>query len=305
MNSTKITVWVRFFLNGDMKYNESFMRNVLITGSSSGIGYCVAHGLLKRGYRVFATARKPEDIERLRNEGLDVIALELADPDSVRACAEEFLLRTNNAVYAVFHNGAYGQAGALEDISREVLEKQFAANVFGWHQLTSLLLPVMRKQGVGRIIYNSSVLGLIALPFRGSYNASKFAIEGIADTQRLELYGTGIKVSLIEPGPVESAFRKNSLRVMRAYVDIDGSVHSRKYQASIRRLEKEGPAAPFTLPPEAVLKKVIHALESERPKARYPVTFPTYLFGVLRRILPTWALDRVLRHVAHGESKPD
>ena len=281
------------------------MRNVLITGCSTGIGYCVAHGLRERGYKVFATARKPEDMERLLNEGLEVIELELADPESVQACAEEFLRRTNKSVYAVFHNGAYGQSGALEDISREVLEKQFAANVFGWHQLTNLLLPVMRGQGAGRIIYNSSVLGIIALPFRGSYNASKFAIEGIADTQRLELYGTGIHVSLIEPGPVESAFRKNSLKAMRAHVDIEGSVHSKKYHNAIRRMEKVGPAAPFTLPPEAVLKKVIHALESERPKARYAVTFPTYLFSTLRRILPTRALDRVLRHVAHGESKPE
>ncbi len=280
-------------------------RNVLVTGCSSGIGYCVAHGLRARGYRVFATARAAEDIARLRDEGLEVIALELADPASVQACAEEFLRRAEHAVYAVFHNGAYGQAGALEDISRAVLEQQFAANVFGWHQLTNLLLPAMRRQGAGRIIYNSSVLGLIALPFRGSYNASKFALEGIADTQRLELYGTGITVSLIEPGPVESAFRKNSLKTLRAHVDISGSVHHKKYQNAIRRMEKVGPAAPFTLPPEAVLKKVIHALESRRPRARYPVTFPTYLFSVLRRILPTRALDRVLRHVAHGEGKPE
>lgn len=280
-------------------------RNVLVTGCSTGIGYCVAHGLRARGYRVVATARTPEDMECLRNEGLEVVSLELADPDSVQTCAETFLKLANNSVYAVFHNGAYGQSGALEDISREVLEQQFAVNVFGWHQLTNLLLPAMRAQGAGRIIYNSSVLGIIALPFRGSYNASKFAIEGIADTLRLELYGTGIQVSLVEPGPIESAFRKNSLKAMRAHVDITGSVHSKKYQNAIRRMEKAGPAAPFTLPPEAVLKKVIHALESERPKARYYVTFPTHLFGTLRRLLPTRALDRVLRHVAHGEGKPD
>lgn len=281
------------------------MRNVLITGCSSGIGYCVAHGLRERGYRVFATARKPEDIARLRDEGLDVIALELADPDSVQACAEALLQHTDNNVYAIFHNGAYGQAGAVEDISRDAMEKQFAANFFGWHQLTNLLLPILRSQGEGRIIYNSSVLGLIALPSRGSYNASKFALEGLADTLRLELHGSGIAVSLIEPGPVESEFRKNSLRALYEHVDIENSVHSEKYKNAIRRLEKEGPAAPFTLPPEAVLKKVIHALESKRPKARYYVTFPTYLFGTLRRILPTRGLDWVLRRVSAGEGKAD
>ncbi len=281
------------------------MRNILITGCSSGIGYCVAKGLRERGYNVFVTARKDEDIERLEKEGFKVIPLELSDPESVRDCAYELMLRANNDVYAVFHNGAYGQAGALEDISREVLEKQFAANVFGWHQLTNLLLPLMRNAGEGRIIYNSSVLGIIALPFRGSYTASKYAIEGLADTLRLELHNTDIHVSLIEPGPVESLFRKNSLQALRENVDIDGSVHRRKYAASIKRLEKEGPAAPFTLPPEAVLKKVIHALESQRPKARYPVTFPTYLFATLRRILPVRALDKVLRHVSHKENQED
>lgn len=281
------------------------MRNILITGCSSGIGYCVAKGLRERGYNVFVTARKDDDIKRLEKEGFEVIPLELSDPESVKDCASELMLKTNNDVYAVFHNGAYGQAGALEDISREVLEKQFAANVFGWHQLTNLLLPLMRKAGEGRIIYNSSVLGIIALPFRGSYNASKYAIEGLADTLRLELHSTDIHVSLIEPGPVESLFRKNSLQALRENVDIDGSVHRRKYTASIKRLEKEGPAAPFTLPPEAVLKKVIHALESERPKARYPVTFPTYLFATLKRILPVRALDKVLRHVSHKENQED
>jgi short-subunit dehydrogenase len=279
------------------------MRNVLVTGCSSGIGYCVAKGLRERGYNVFATARKPEDIERLEQEGFKVIPLELSDAESVQDCAYELMLRANNDVYAVFHNGAYGQAGALEDISREVLEKQFAANVFGWHQLTNLLLPLMRNAGQGRIIYNSSVLGIISLPFRGSYNASKYAVEGLADTLRLELHNTDIHVSLIEPGPVISRFRQNSLQSLRSNVDIEASVHRRKYMAAIRRLEKEGPAAPFTLPPEAVLKKVIHALESERPKARYPVTFPTYLFATLKRILPTRALDKVLRHVSHKENQ--
>ncbi|PIE00582.1 MAG: short-chain dehydrogenase [Thiothrix nivea] len=279
------------------------MQNILVTGCSSGIGYCVAKGLRERGYNVFATARKPEDITRLEAEGFKVIPLELSDPESVRDCAYELMLRTNNEVYAVFHNGAYGQAGALEDISREVLEKQFAVNVFGWHQLTNLLLPLMRNAGQGRIIYNSSVLGIISLPFRGSYNASKYAIEGLADTLRLELHSTDIHVSLIEPGPITSRFRANSLQALRRNVDMDASVHRRKYQAAIRRLEQEGPAAPFTLPPEAVLKKVIHALESERPKARYPVTFPTYLFATLKRLLPVRALDKVLRHVAHKETQ--
>ncbi|MEZ5450285.1 MAG: SDR family NAD(P)-dependent oxidoreductase [Thiolinea sp.] len=279
------------------------MRNILVTGCSSGIGYCVAKGLRERGYNVFATARKPEDIARLEGEGFKVLALELTDPESVRDCVHELMLRTNSEVHAVFHNGAYGQAGALEDLSREVLERQFAANVFGWHQLTTMLLPLMRHQGYGRIIYNSSLLGYVALPFRGAYNASKHAVEGLADTLRLELRHSGIKVILIEPGPILSRFRANALQSLRESVDIAKSVHRRKYEGAIRRLEKEGPAAPFTLPPEAVLAKVILALEKENPRARYRVTFPAHLFAWCKRLLPTRWLDEVLVFVSRKENK--
>ena len=212
----------------------------------------------------------------------------------------ELMLRTNSELYAVFHNGAYGQAGALEDITRATLEKQFATNVFGWHQLTNMLLPLMRQRNEGRIIYNSSLLGYVALPFRGAYNASKYAIEGLADTLRLELADTDIKLSLIEPGPIESRFRANALQSLQDNVDIEKSPHRDKYQATIRRLSKPGPAAPFTLPPEAVLQKVIHALESANPKPRYRVTFPAHLFWTLRRLLPTRLLDKVLLKVPNG-----
>ncbi|MGL4186167.1 MAG: SDR family oxidoreductase [Thiotrichaceae bacterium] len=276
------------------------MRNVLITGCSSGIGYCVAKGLKARGYNVFASARKAEDVARLEAEGFKTLLLDLADPESVQDAVYELMLRTNSELYAVFHNGAYGQAGALEDITRATLEKQFATNVFGWHQLTNMLLPLMRQRNEGRIIYNSSLLGYVALPFRGAYNASKYAIEGLADTLRLELADTDIKLSLIEPGPIESRFRANALQSLQDNVDIEKSPHRDKYQATIRRLSKPGPAAPFTLPSEAVLQKVIHALESAKPKPRYRVTFPAHLFWSLRRLLPTRLLDKVLLKVPNG-----
>lgn len=276
------------------------MRNVLITGCSSGIGYCVAKGLKARGYNVFASARKAEDVARLEAEGFKTLLLDLADPESVQDAVYELMLRTNSELYAVFHNGAYGQAGALEDITRATLEKQFATNVFGWHQLTNMLLPLMRQRNEGRIIYNSSLLGYVALPFRGAYNASKYAIEGLADTLRLELTDTDIKLSLIEPGPIESRFRANALQSLQDNVDIEKSPHRDKYQATIRRLSKPGPAAPFTLPSEAVLQKVIHALESAKPKPRYRVTFPAHLFWSLRRLLPTRLLDKVLLKVPNG-----
>jgi len=268
---------------------------ILITGCSSGIGYCVASGLQQRGYRVFATARRAKSVDKLIAEGFESLQLDLDDSQSIKQAVDEILRRTGGELYAVFNNGAFGLPGAVEDLSRDAIRAQFETNFFGWLELTNLLLPVMRRQGYGRIIQNSSVLGFVTMPFRGAYNSSKFAIEGLSDTLRLELKGTNIHVSLVEPGPILSRFRTNALSAMQQYIDMENSVHSERYQAVLTRLNKEGPAVPFTLPPEAVLKKVIHALESRNPKARYYVTFPTYLFGYLKRMLPTKTLDRLLR----------
>ncbi len=279
------------------------MKNILITGCSTGIGYTVAKGLQARGYRVFATARKAADLERLENEGLNAIELDLADSESVNDAVNELMLRTSNELYGVFHNGAYGQPGAIEDLSRATLEKQFASNVFGWIELNNRLMPIFRQHNEGRIIFNSSVLGLVALPYRGAYNASKYAIEGFADTLRQELADSRIYVSLIEPGPIKSQFRANALQALKDNIDINTSYHRQKYQGNIRRLEKQGAAVPFTLEPEAVLQKVIHALESNKPKAHYYVTFPTYLFATLKRILPTTWLDKILLQVSASENK--
>jgi len=270
-------------------------KTILITGCSSGIGYCVASGLQQRGYRVFATARRAESVGKLAAEGFESLQLDLDDSLSIKQAVDEILHRTGGELYAVFNNGAFGLPGAVEDLSRDAIRAQFETNFFGWLELTNLLLPVMRRQGYGRIIKNSSVLGFVAMPFRGAYNSSKFAIEGLSDTLRLELKGTNIHVSLVEPGPILSRFRTNALMAMQKYIDMENSVHSERYQAVLTRLNKEGPAVPFTLPPEAVLKKVIHALESRNPKARYYVTFPTYLFGYLKRMLPTKTLDKLLR----------
>lgn len=278
-------------------------RTILITGCSSGIGLCVAHGLKKRGYSVIASARKNKDVARLQTEGLTAIQLDLADPASIEHAVEETLQLSHGKIFALFNNGAYGQPGAVEDLSREVLRQQFETNLFGTVELTNRIIPLMRQQGYGRIVQNSSVLGLIALPYRGAYNASKFALEGISDTLRQELTGTGISVSLIEPGPVESRFRKNAFAAYLQHIDSTNSAHHDTYQKMENRLKKEGPAAPFTLPPGAVLKKVIHALESSRPKPRYYVTFPTYLFGTLRRVLSTRWLDKILLKVSNDENK--
>ncbi len=270
---------------------------ILITGCSSGIGRCVAEDLRERGYRVFATARKAADVKTLKADGFESFVLDLADSKSIQDAVDKLFKATGGELYAVFHNGAYGQSGAVEDLSREALREQFETNLFGWVELTNAVLPAMREAGTGRIIFNSSVLGFVSLPFRGAYNASKYALEGIADTLRLELADTDIHAVLVEPGPILSRFRENSYAAFKRHIDIESSVHRERYEQMAARLEKEGAAVPFTLPPEAVLKKVIHALESPRPKVRYYVTFPTYLFGYLKRLLPARWLDRMLMRV--------
>lgn len=270
---------------------------VLITGCSSGIGEHCAHALHERGYRVFATARRAEDVSRLEDQGLEALPLDLDDSASIQAAVREVLTRTGGRLYGLFNNAGYGQPGAVEDLSRDVLRRQFETNVFGTLELTNAVIPAMRRQGEGRIIQNSSVLGLIALRWRGAYNASKYALEGFYDTLRLELQDSGIHCSLIEPGPIRSNFRANALARFRANIDSEHSAHRAAYAAVLERLSKPGPAAPFTLGPEAVLEKLVHALEHRRPRPRYYVTVPTYLFGYLRRVLSTRMLDRVLARI--------
>jgi len=278
-------------------------KTILITGCSSGIGRCAAYMLRQRGYRVFASARRQEDVDALLADGLEALQLDLQDSDSIQLAVDTLLARTNGRLYGLFNNGAYGQPGAVEDLSTDLLRAQFETNLFGWHELTRRIIPVMRSQGEGRIVQNSSVLGFVVMAYRGAYNASKFALEGLTDTLRLELQGSGIYVCLIEPGPIESRFRANGYAMWKQHIDATQSIHQEAYRAMAQRLKKEGAAAPFTLPPDAVVKKVIHALESPRPKARYYVTFPTHLFGMLKRLLTTRALDRLLLKVSGGGSR--
>ena len=277
----------------------SAVKTVLITGCSSGIGFCLAQNLRSAGYRVFATARKEKDITKLQELGFDAFLLDLASSDSIKAAISELYQKTDS-LYALINNGAYGQAGALEDISREALEKQFQANVFGWHELTNLVLPSMKARNIGRVIYISSVLGFVAMPFRGPYVASKFAIEGLVNTLRLELKKTKIKLSLIQPGPIESKFRHNAFLAFKENVDSSKSDYKREYKTMIERLNSDKNVQ-FTLAPESVLQCVLHALESKIPKNHYRVTFPTKLFAFLCRILPSSWMDNILNRADNGD----
>ncbi|WP_027853497.1 SDR family oxidoreductase [Marinobacterium litorale] len=272
-------------------------KTVLVTGCSSGIGRHCAMRLKACGYRVFATARRNEDLDDLKAQGLETVFLDLNSSSSIKNAVEEVLSSTGGTLDILFNNAAYGQPGAVEDLSRDVMRQQLETNVLGWLELTNLIIPAMRRQGQGRIVMNSSVLGLVALKYRGAYNCSKFALEGLSDTLRLELAGSGIHVSLIEPGPIESAFRKNAFAAFKANIDVEHSVHRATYEAVEARLAREAPGKEpaFTLPPEAVLKPLLHAIESRRPRPRYYVTWPTHFMGIARRLLPIRLLDHLLR----------
>lgn len=271
-------------------------RSILITGCSSGIGYAAAHGMRARGWHVFAACRKAEDCARLTDEEFDSPQLDYSDPDSIITALADVLEATGGTLDALFNNGAYAIPGAVEDLPTQALREIFEANFFGWHTLTQAVIPFMRAQGHGRIVQCSSVLGLVTMPWRGAYNATKFALEGFTDTLRIEMRDTPVKVILIEPGPVTSNIRANSIPHYERWIDWAASPRAQQYRDVIhqRLYHSNGKPDRFELPPQAVVKKLIHAVESPRPRPRYYVTTPTHVSGVLRRILPTRALDRIL-----------
>lgn len=271
-------------------------RSVLVTGASSGIGRAAARMLRARGYRVLATARAAGDLADLRSEGYEAIPLELAEPDSVAACAATAAERTGDGPWALFANAGASVPGALEDLPRDALRAQLEVNVVGTVDLVARLLPAMRRAGDGRIVLNGSVLGYVSLPFRGAYTASKHALEAVADTLRLELFGSGVHVSLIQPGPVTSRLRAHAMEAFARHVDADRSPHRDRYARLAVRGAATGPP-PFTLPPEAVGEALLRALEARRPRARYRVTLPAHLFWYLRCALPYRALDALLRRL--------
>lgn len=266
---------------------------VLITGCSTGIGYATAVMLHNLNYSVFATARKESDLKKLQENGLNALFCDISENESIRACVEHVLEKTGGRLDVLINNAAYGQVGALEDISREALTKQFETNLFGTHEMTLRVLPTMKKQGHGLIINISSVLGLVAMPLRGAYNASKFALEGLTDTLRMECKRYNIHVSLIEPGPIETHFRNNAIKAFSNYVHHKSSAYLDTYQKMESEVSKHK-KIPFSLPPEAVAKKILKAITSKKPKAHYFVTVPTYIFAFLKRILPTSWLDYLL-----------
>jgi short-subunit dehydrogenase len=255
------------------------LKTIFITGCSSGIGLISAIALKKRGYRIIASCRKKSDQKKLIEQGFETVLLDLDDPDSVNLVAKEVLAMTGGQLYALFNNAGFGVYGRLATISREQLESQFSTNFFGVHQLTQLLLPAMLVENEGRIIQTSSIVGIVATPGRGAYSASKYALEAWSDVLRLELANTNIKVSLIEPGPLKTYFSNNVNQIEKENIVKNPPIAKR-----------------FTLPPEAVLPYLFHALEHKSPKIRYRVTKITKIAAIAKRLLPDRLMDRILRN---------
>lgn len=272
-------------------------KSLLITGCASGIGYDAALGMRARGWRVFASCRKPEDCARLKSEGFQSPLIDYERAETIESGMAEVLAETGGTLDALFNNGAYAIPGLVEDLPSDALRAIFEANFFGWHELTRLAIPPMRANGAGRIVNCSSVLGFAALPFRGAYNATKFALEGLSDTLRLEMNGEPIEVILIEPGPITTKIRQNSIPHFERWINWKNSARRPAYERALKRLYDDRGPDPFELPPSAVTKKLIHALEARTPHARYYVTFPTRLSGTLKRLLSTKAFDWLARRM--------
>ncbi|TWF50358.1 SDR family oxidoreductase [Neorhizobium alkalisoli] len=272
-------------------------KTIIVTGCSSGIGAYCARALKAEGWRVFATVRRQSDLVPLEADGIEAILMDYTKPETISALVKTVLERTGGRLDALFNNGAYGQPGAIEDLTTDVLRVQFETNLFGWHELTRQIIPVMRAQGHGRIVNCSSILGLLPYRYRGAYTASKYALEGLTVTMRMELLGSGIGVSLIEPGPIETKFTANALAKINENVDLEGSVHAQQYKRQLKRLDGRGPISRHKLGPEAVHAVLIHALTSPKPKPHYLVTKPAKQGAFLKRILPAELFYKLMRKI--------
>jgi len=274
--------------------NAPMPPSIIVTGCSSGIGAHCARALKAEGWRVFATVRREEDLAGLAADGIEVLLMDYTRPETIAALVETVLGRTGGRLDALFNNGAYGQAGAVEDLPVEALRAQFETNVFGWHDLTRRVIPVMRRQGHGRIVQCSSILGIVPYRWRGAYNASKFALEGLSLTLRMELAGSGIHVSLIEPGPIASRFTANALVQIEKNIDLENSVHAEEYRRQLRRLRGEAKPARGKLGPEAVHAVLRHALTARSPRPHYVVTSPARQGFLLKKLLPAALFYRII-----------
>ncbi len=267
------------------------MKTALVTGASAGIGEAIARQLVADGYRVFAGARRVERMAELAAAGASVLSLDVTD-DASMAAAVEAILAEAGRIDVLVNNAGYGSYGSLEEVPLDEARRQFEVNVFGLARLTQLVLPAMRAQGSGAIVNISSMGGKIYEPFGAWYHATKFAVEGLSDSLRLELEPFGIRVIIIEPGGIRSEWSGISRDNLLRY---SGSGPYKTYAEAHARLLGGADASSLTSPPEAVARIVSRALRARRPRPRYPAAGGAGPILMLRKILPDRLFDRALR----------
>jgi NAD(P)-dependent dehydrogenase (short-subunit alcohol dehydrogenase family) len=264
---------------------------ILVTGSSTGIGRATALEAAARGHRVFASARRLESVADLVAKGITPLALDVTEPATISEAVQE-ALRSEGRIDALVNNAGYGQYGAVEDVSLEEWRAQFEVNVFGALAVLRAVLPGMRAARGGTVVNVSSVAGRVAVPFAGAYSASKHALEAISDALRVELAPWGIRVVLVEPGPISTRFgdraREATARIFGASGPYSGfygaaeSASNREFQ-----LGKRGP--------DLVARVIVGAIDSKRPKTRYRIAPLARILVPLKTLASDRFLDRRMK----------
>jgi short-subunit dehydrogenase len=268
---------------------------VLITGCSTGIGRATAELLARKGWKVYASARRIESIRDLEAGGCKTLALDVCSEDSMQL-AVAAIEAAEGAVGVLINNAGYGQEGVVEEVPMHEVRRQFETNVFGLTRLTQLVLPGMRRQRWGKIVNLSSMGGKLTLPGGGFYHATKHAVEAISDALRFEVQPFGVDVIVVEPGPIKTAFGDTAIDSIQAAAvgDSPYAAFNKVLAAKIREAY-EGPMGRFAVGPEAVAKVIEKAITAARPRTRYPVTAAARILMRVRRWLPDRSFDAVLR----------
>jgi NAD(P)-dependent dehydrogenase (short-subunit alcohol dehydrogenase family) len=267
---------------------------VLITGCSSGIGHSTALELARRGWKVYATARKPESISDLADAGCTTLALDVTDEESRRTAVQR-VIDAEGAVGVLINNAGYSQSGAVESVPIDQVRDQFETNVFGLLRMCRLVLPGMRAQHWGKIVNLSSMGGRLTFPGGGIYHATKYAVEALSDAMRFEVRGFGVDVIIIEPGLIVTKFGETAAGSVHTPEDDRAYADFNRHVAKLTEEAYKGPMAKLGAGPEAVAKTIADAISAKRPKARYPVTPSARLMIGQRRLVPDRVWDLIMR----------
>ena len=266
---------------------------ILVTGCSSGIGLSLVELLLKKGYDVIATARKEVDLCTLMSMGAKAVYLDLDKPDTLEAAIHQ-VKKMTPTLYALINNSGFAQPGSVRDLSLELMQAQFQTNVFGTIGWTNLCLPLLSHGGPTKLIFLSSILGVVSAPYLGAYCASKYALEAFISSLRMELSGSKTHVISIRPGAIETEFRHRAVQELKNGIALEESQSKCQYQKSIANSEKKK-AKGKRMDSKKAAEIIVSVLEKEKPKTAYYVTAPAILMGALRRFIPERWVERIMQ----------